>query len=688
MPINGGKEGQRGKFGEARQFPRPMSEADTMAQIEQANRLMQRVEGAYVGLKRIEVPVLTNHPIDLVLWGDLHLLSLSSDADKIDATIKWILDNPNAALILMGDELEGIKREYERTNRSVATYQQMEDLLVYKISPIARQRKLLTFLRDYWGHNGWGDTGKNPDPWMRLSREFEVPQLQNGGELVLNWKDGTTWEMLLWHNPPGSGKVDPVRGLREVALMTDISRRARLYSSAHLHREGIGSELQPGDETQRYFISVGTDKGSNPELPSDGFGVRIGKGNIPTSRSGQGLIIYRTKDPRDKGVRGAPFSDLGQGEKLGVALRIADDAMSKRIDGELLGKLLSTKKDPNLKIEKNGSIVSTSPYFEQADVKRQQPDQDADEEDTVPEAEYSAAHEELIIPPYERLRLKPADVSSPLAVMVHSNIRAGSSSEGVIELEEFRRKNVTDNPLVLELWVRNLLDKDAGMRPNRIETLDNLARLLSESRGRGIGLLLDASMRKKAWLRPVGKDTEVVIPATYLAENSGIALLQNMAIVEILFGNDLIYPIGVVDKLMNSGSLSNSAHGLLQMYFKHMSTKPLVLAGGHMPSAGWTSLEDRGNMYSDYPVVIQPGSYAKTFDGLGGGNRSKGAKPGQGFIMMPGRKQADAWVVPFGDESAFADLFRALVLYDEIVRKGAYPRYGKELEKAGIIRKR
>lgn len=666
-------------------YPRPLGADQLAVRVEKANRLMQEVEQSYVGLKRIEVPVLSTRPFDFILWGDLHLLSLSTDADEIDRMIAKILANPFAAVFLMGDELEGIKREYERTNRSIATYQQQEDLLVYKLFPLAESGQLKGFLRDYWGHPGWSDTGKNADPWLRLSREWGVPQLMTGGEFVFRWEDGKTWEMMLWHNPPGGSKVDPVKGLREVSLTTDVANRMRLYASAHLHREGIASELQPGDEIQRYFMAVGTQKGSNPELPSDGFGTRIAKGNLPTSRGGQGMVIYRTNSGHDGGVRGVPFSDLDQEEVLGQALRIADHAVSNKIDNELIDRVLSKKKKPELKIV-SGSVVSTSPYFEESDVTR---DDEADGgAEMIPEAEYSAAHELPIIPPYERLRLKPKDATSPLVVMVHSNIRAGSSSNGIDALVEFRRKNVIDNPLVLELWARNFLDKDAGMRPNRNETLEQLVNILLESDGRGIGLLLDASMRKKTWLRKVGKGTEGVIPATYLAENSGIPLLQNQALVEIIFGPDLVYPIGVVDMLMNSGSLSNSAFGLLQMYAKHMSTKPIVLTGGHMPSAGWTSWEDRGNRYSDYPVVIQPGSYAKTFDGLGGGNRSKGARPGQGFFMMPGKRQTDAWVVPFGDEGAFSDLFRALILYDEIIRKGTNPKLRRDLEKAGIIAKK
>jgi hypothetical protein len=270
--------------------------------------------------------------------------------------------------------------------------------------------------------------------------------------------------------------------------------------------------------------------------------------------------------------------------------------------------------------------------------------------------------------------------------MVHSNIRAGSSSEGLREIEEFRAKNVLTNPLVLELWARNLLDKDAGTRENRESVLDHLVRIFKEGNGRSIALLLDASLRRKAWLRRIGDVSDGLIPATYLAENSGIPLIQNQAIVEMVMGNDLVYTIGVVDKLMNSGSTTNSAFGLLQMYTKHMSTKPLVLVGGHMPASGWTGWEDRGNAYGEYPLVVPPGSYAKTFDGLGGGNRAKGSKPGQGFIMMPGRKQADAWVVPFGDEGSFRDLFRALLLRDEIVRKDAYPKYKRDLKKRGVIR--
>lgn len=671
-------------FGKPKMFPRPLDPDQISARIEEANRLMQEVEGSYVGLKRIEVPVLSTRPFDFILWGDLHLLSLSTDAAEIDRTIAKILANPFAMVFLMGDEIEGIKREYERTNRSIATYMQQEDLLVYKLMPLAESGQLKGFLRDYWGHPGWSDTGRNSDPWLRFSREWGVPQLMTGGEFVLRWEDGVTWKTMLWHNPPGGSKVDPVKGLREVSLTTDISARMRLYASAHLHREGIASELQPGDETQRYFIAVGTQKGSNPDFPSDGFGVRLGKGNLPTSRAGQGLVIYRTDSDRNSGVRGVPFSSLDQGGVLGQALRIADHAVSNNIDEELVGRVLSKKKKPELKIL-NGSLVSTSPYFEESDVARDR-DEEEDEE-RIPEAEYSAAHDLSIIPPYEKLRLKPKDATSPLAVMVHSNIRAGSSSEGLEPLREFRSKNVVNNPLVLELWCRNFLDKDAGMRPNREETLEELVDILRDSDGRGIGLLLDASMRRKSWLRKVGR-SEGIIPATYLAENAGVPLLQNQSLVEIIFGSDLVYPIGVVDKLMNSGSLSNSAFGLLQMYTKHMGTKPAVLVGGHMPSAGWTSWEDRGNKYTDYPVVIQPGSYAKTFDGLGGGNRSKGAKPGQGFFMMPGKRQTDAWIVPFGDESSFNDLFTALLLFDEVVRKDTFPKLRRELEKMGIIAKR
>lgn len=664
------------------QKPEFTSSKDSRRLILEAIEGLQKVERNYMGREEVTVGVKSNNSLMLVCGADLHIGSLATDHKSVLHLRDFVLNNDNAGLILLGDEVEGLKEKYMNTNTArtpIDFHKQIDFIREEILSPLAEKGKILGMVSGYWGHNGWAEDATTINTWMMLAEGYGIPILQNGGRLNIKFPNNYVHSETIWHNPPGKSRFDTVYGLRNAAFATSESSRSDGYMSGHIHRIGVGKELYSGAKSSVYFISSGTAKGSSENIPNDRFGIKLGAPR--TDPLGQGVIIEpRRKNQKEKNY---PFASFEQGKMANDALDLLDWTEKKGITAELLEKIRKeVESKPKISLVSSKSRVSGDENMEDRPV------------ETV-----KVVGEGWVTNPYSKMEMRaPYDsltynIETRLPVTLHllSNARLGSSSEGFEDLKKYHQEQIEFNPHSLVVFLRNMIDKDAGSSPQRMEILDKYKEIINGAKNQTLAIMMCESLRSNAWKKKIkigeedyedGEGNEKVrsiysmpiAPGSYLAKETDTPLIHHLSLIKLTIGpkgpisEKPMYSGAFADKLMKHGSYSRPEFGLQRMYDLYTQEKPGFVAGGHMPHAGSMMFYDGSNAETNTPILVAPGWFAKYVNTMGKGNVMPGALPGQAIIFMPGSNKTDYLAFPTvsADETGYMQdaftLFRGLEL--------------------------
>lgn len=655
MPKN---ETVSGRFKIIKQEPIALAPEVRKKLMLEAIENLQKIEKDSVGREEVTVGVKHNNPIEVICISDMHIGSLATNNESVLRLVDYVSSHENVGVVLLGDEIEGIKAEYMDTNRTPLDLQQQIDLLrMICLEPLAQQGKILAMVSGYWGHPGWAQDSTTINIWNTMTTGLEVPILQNGGKLNIRFANGHTQSIRIRHNPPGASKVDPVSGLRQAELALSESARTDGSMSGHIHRMAVAQELYFGAKSAVYYISAGTEKGSTTGGVHDRYGEKLG--GLPLSDPlGQGVILQpRTRQQRE--ARNYPYASARHGQVAFDAINLLNAAESQGLTKELKETIREkVEAAPTVTYYSSTSRLSSGKFEERPAA-----------EERIGKKTVKNEYSKIVMKaPYDALTYN-IQTELPIVLRLIQNVRTGSSSEGVKELSRYLEM-VKQDPHSLIAFLRNTLDKEAGKSPNRIEVLDRLSAMINGNREQTLAIMFDESMRRGEWKKTVGQEARhmPVAPASYLSTRTGVPLIHHLSLIKLAIGPSVhikgkpLYVGAFADKLFNSGSFSQPTFGLKQVYNKFLHEKPGFVAGGHMPSAGVMTFYDRSNAETKTPILVAPGWWAKYVDTMGKGNVMPGADPGQAIIFMPGNSPADYMAFPTVDADQTEYLGDALTL--------------------------
>jgi hypothetical protein len=661
-------------FKVVRQSPEPLASKESNRLMLEAIEMLQKVEREYIGRDSVLIGVNHNDPMEIVLASDLHAGSIATRNKSITEFRDMVLSQENLGVVLLGDEIEGLKQEYLNTNTArtpVDFHMQLDFIRSHFLRPLAEKGRIMAMVSGYWGHPGWAEDATTINLWRLMAEGLNIPLIRNGGRLDIRFANGHTQSMTIHHNPPGANKNDPVAGLREEALRTSESARTNGYMSGHIHQVGVGKEEYAGGKFSVYYISSGTVKGAFADTPPDRFGVKLGR--PLADKLGQGIILEPRS--RQQRARNYPFASFKQGQVAFDALRILNKTESSGNTKELLEQIREEVEDaPTINFYPGNSRMSHGGHVEQKPVKEVK------------------SGGKLIENPYSKMTMRAPydsmtyDITTklPIALRLISNGRLGSSSEGLKELRDYQRE-ILEDPHSLIVYLRNMIDADAGRSADRMKILKTLADFIKGTKDQTLAIMMDESLRKDSWKKGKG-DMLPVAPGSYLANETGIPLIHHLSLIKLAIGPNaglkakVVYSGRFADKLQNGGSFSKPTYGLRTTYNLFTHEKPGFVAGGHMPSAGTMMFVDGSNAETNTPILVAPGWFAKSVDSMGKGNSMPGASPKQAIIFMPGNNKSDYLAFPTvnADETQYMKDALTLLKGLEILEKD-YPGITKKV---------
>lgn len=662
-------------FGLTKTNPETRSWAEREKDFMEALERLQRLELDNSGKDLVTRKVETSEPIQVIIASDWHLGSIASDLDAMLTMRDYILENDNVGVIFAGDELEGLTAKYLSTNTAKTPFdfqQQIEFLKHMFFEPLAERGKVLGMVSEYWGHPGWAADATTINTWRSMVGDLDIPIIKNGGELEIQFPNKTTHRIKVWHNPPGSSKYDEVAGLREAMQGISESSRPEGAVSGHIHRMGVAKEIYAGAKKQVYYISSGTYKGSNPDLPRDSFGVRLGA-PLPHPQ-GQGVLIRPSVGRRQE--MSYPFASLSHGEVAMQAMTLLDRSESQGIKSELLEKI-------SKKVESFPEVFYTKALSRLGGNHTE-----------VRPIEKVTVGGETIKNPYSKMEMKaPYDALSydiktnlPIALHLIQNARIGATSQGIENLNLYVNR-VAENPYSFFVFLRNMIDKESGKSPDRMEILESFTNLVNGVKEQTLAVMMDESLRDPWWKKTikVGEQSEYddknkkwinkaiystpIAPASYVANKTKVPLIHHLSLIKLSIGpsgvqlkEKPLYTGAFADRMEGYGSQSKPEWGLQRLYDLQMHEKPGYMAGGHLASAGNGTFFDGSNAETNYPLLVAPGWWATSVDTVGKGNVKPGAEPGQAIIFLPGKNKKDYMAFPTVNASDTEDMHDALML--------------------------
>lgn len=623
----------------------------------------QRLETDNRGKLLVTQEVPDNRPKQILVLSDWHLGSVASDIDKMDELLAYVLSNPDILVIFAGDEIEGWSggkhSQSIDAKAKLDAQQQMEFMRMMYFEPLAEKGRILGMVSEYWAHPGWLSE-KTLNAWRSMIGDLDIKLIQNGGNLVMKYPNGDTHNIKVWHNPPGASKFDELSGQRAVMQNTSESSRPDGSVAGHIHRMQVAEEVYAGAKYKVYYISAGTAKGTNPDLPTDLFGTQLGL--TRPDPQGEGVTSIPKKGRRP--AMSIPFANLRQGKMAIEAVNLLDRVEQLGDRKELLELIRDEKKGVE-----TGPIISYNSNSSRLGSRYKE---------SKPDGKVRVGGE-TITNPYSHMEMKvPYSILSydiqtklPTALELIANTRIGSTLEGYKDLKGFVGE-VVNNPHRLMVFLRNMIDRDAGKLPDRIEVLDKFVDLVgkpeTQSNYQTLAIMMCESMRQGDWKnkKDTGETEEYeddngktktrkiytppVAPGSYIATATRIPLIHHLSLLKLSIGpgrgRKTLYPVVAADKAEGYGSSSKPEWGLQRLYDLKIHEKPGVVVGTHLENAGAATFYDRSNAYTHNPMLVAPGYWAKAVDSIGKGNVKPGAEPGQAIIFMPGSIQADYSAYP------------------------------------------
>ncbi len=642
----------------------PPAAVIAQAQLD-AIRGLQIAELADQGVDLVEIDIPHDRPVMVVTLGDLHVGSTATDHDKMLEIRDMILAQPDICVVLLGDEIEGMKAPYLDTNTArtpIDVRQQIELLREVFLGPLAKAGRVLGMVVGYWGHPGWAQDSSTINPWKDMVQGYDIPLINNGGQIKLTFKNGHEQSLRIFHNPPGKSNDDRVFGLRKALVYESLPDRPNVATGAHLHRAGIAKEYSPNDTNTdtapqaTVMVQSGTIKGSNPLLPSDRFGTKLGA--PPTDTVGQGVIFTpRKKRNGRKLEQNYPFATYEHGLLAFSALQLLNNLEAQGITAEMMEKIHSeVEARPNITFNKRKSQRVSVPYDESPEPSTNGTIYDRWHEDLSPQ--YSRAHYDVV-------------TQLPIAVELVQNVRAGSNSEGLKALQHYFADRLQNNPHALVALLRNMVDQEVAGDSKRIEVLDKIVALGVQYPQQILAIMHDGNLRQEAWKSSTGKEAgQGPVPAgTYLSDRMKAPLIAHHSTLELSVGPKVFsalrpnYTMLTLDGLDKHGSQYRPTFGHGRVYDLYTQTKPGIVVGGHMPSSGFSVRPDASNSETPVPVFVAPGWWAATADAQGKRNTRPGSMPGQSVILMPGANVADYMVFPTANPEETKYMHEALLLW-------------------------
>lgn len=656
--------------------PEDLSPEEMIKSFDIAMKNLKKLEKAQRGKTEVELVVNHSDPIEVILAGDLHIGSFATNKQMCDNLKKYLLSNKNAVLVLMGDEIEGIKARYLTTNiaTSITNLQTQLDYFYYDFFlPLADAGKIAGMVTGYWGHPGWANDETTINIAMALTRNHKnVPIIANGGKFKVRFKNGQTVETQIFHNPPGSSQIDPIHGLRTAAQKQNPGNRPDNFASGHLHRAMVSTENYPGVKKPTNFVQAGTPKSSVKGDNTDVFGERLGLAH--TDPWVQGVVM---KPKKGRGNKTSPeiqypFISAKQGSLVFAALELLNTTEQNGSTRDILGQIHNKFPNPQVEYSPHKSSLTSSPIELLNGFRKELNTKNKNDRLT----------EKDIRPLYESIFYH---IQSSLPITVHaiSNARLGSYHErgNNLPVQQFV-KEISENPYAFTIYLRSMIDSKTAGERNRLEILQKYIDLIKLMDKKTLGVMLDGALGHNLWLKRLGKEDEQrpLAAGSYLSAETAAKLIHHMSMINLSVSpqksrlNNTLYSIQVVDKLMRHGSFS-STKGIKRMYDLYASTRPSVIVGGHMPVSGFSQFYDRTNTYTDTPITLSPGWWAKFTDTAG--TRAKGGMPGQAVILIPGTTQEKAMIIPTSNTEQTKYMSDAVMLYYGSMLLGLYNKLKK-----------
>lgn len=617
----------------------------------------QRLELDNRGKQLVVHEVSDMRPKQILVISDWHLGSTSSDMKMMDEMRDYVLSNPDVLVIFAGDEIEGWSggkhSQSVDAKADLDAQQQLEFMRMIYFEPLARAGRIMGMVSEYWGHPGWL-SDKTLNVWRAMVDGLDIKIIQNGGYLVLKYPNGDTHKVKVWHNPPKGSKWDEVDGQRVVMQNTSESSRPDGSVAGHIHQMQVAEEVYAGAKRKVYYVSAGTVKGTSAELSPDLFGTQLGLSR--PGPQGEGVTNVPKKGRREQ--MNIPFASLKHARVMRRAVGLLDRIESQGIKDELIEKIRNEVEKAPVIYYPPGSNRLGERYREERP------------------ADKLMVGGSTVRNPYSKMEMKaPYSVLSmeirtklPIALELIANARFGSTLEGYKDLSGFVRE-IAENPHRLIVFLRNMIDKNAGSLPHRVEVLDKFVDLINGVgnekgiKGQSLAIMMCESMRQESWKSAVatGEVEEYIndrgktrmrkvyspplAPGSYIASMTDVPMIHHLSLLKLAIGpgnrSKTIYPVVTADKAEGHGSGSKPEWGLQRLYDLHIHEKPGVVVGTHLANAGAATFYDASNAYTNYPVLVAPGWWAGAVDSIGKGNVKQGAEPGQAVILMPGLSQSD-----------------------------------------------
>lgn len=611
--------------------------------------------------------VIINSEQNTIIFGlsDLHFGSNATDLATLFALQSVILKIPNAQIILLGDEIDGRGKYATNDVRNTKVKRQI-DLFRAWLKPLYKAGKIMCAVGEYNGHNGWVvDT--NAVSWDFIFGEtMPVPILGNGETLrLINESSDDADELVSISVAHSSGRrsaIDPVHGLR--SLLTREGTDAAV--AGHTHTFGIERETQYGTNGQilrTTLVNAGAFKGSskNPKIPRDTFGQRLTLGDVSPGGSG---IIYSADlvDPHTstKTIEGYPYATATEGVVLLAALNLLNDLESQQLTTEILEQARHKAYSTNPRATKyrlRHIIAQSQSEIGQSPAEKENWEQRqieylarlSREGSEVPEdrKQQSEWFHDPYEPIFQNLVARYDSDGLPFAIHLLSNLGLGAASFRKDQFEQYLSQ--LNNPWDLLLWLRGVIDKDAGKLRDRRDHLDTAVRWMDQNSSRNLAFLIDGSLRAAAWKSTAkgfslkGGVTQAdmlkygpIAPASYISRASRVPLIPNRGAIELRVGTNTDwrpYKIRAQDRLFHSGSVFKPNFGLLRAY-ESFYEYPDLIVGGHMPRSAFSKTYDKNNQNSGYPTFVSPGWWREV-DSMGKGNVMPGGPPEYSIIVAP-----------------------------------------------------
>ena len=281
-------EQREGLFRTVKQHPPDRPDEERIEDFEGMMTRAQRLELDNMGKLVVVRRVPDNRPKQILILSDFHLGSVASKIEDMKKLRDYVLSNPDAGALFAGDEMEGNSGgKYPSTidaKTKIDAQQQVEFLRKMFFGPLAATGQICGMVSEYWAHPGWIFDATTLNIWRTMIGDLDIPIIQNGGDLVIQFPNGYEHAIKVWHNPPGASKDDELSGQRTVMQKTSESARPKGSVAGHIHRMGVAEEVYAGAKHTVYYISAA--EGSFWGTTRTGLGRTTGSGGNDGSQKG------------------------------------------------------------------------------------------------------------------------------------------------------------------------------------------------------------------------------------------------------------------------------------------------------------------------------------------------------------------------------------------------------------------